>query len=546
MSETENTDFLNDLQNNPMFTQDESDDDNRGELYTTDNLNVRSHIPEVTLKPKSRAKRGRGAKKSNLGKLRQNQKKIKISNKLFQGTRFDNFEDDEMMYGSFGVDGDMGMRTKLKLKVPEEGSKAKKFSWLGLEEKTNDGRMEEEKISGGTTLAHKAKTSPFKVKELLRRINKEDISGIKNSGDILKRIEEGVGELDIEIDMKLTSKSDKKKLAGELGDVIANTLSIQEYLDKEPGFFQEHMKKNQEKKNFDNLKRGPSVPLIRDRNDLKRVLNNKHMAKRSQNLDIDEIKGRFKVFKYEKKKDEEEEDEDYVPPEEGEDENISQISDKEGKEVEEKQEDESGKMTMKQIMALEADEDELQEDLDDFEDLEEMKKLAATQQIEEEKEESEEPAPKKHSRLMKNKEARKLKKERERKKREENRRKRQKKAKELQPHLDSVFETQAELGEIDQFGREVVKSINPNDAGEVEGEEENINFLEGLINDEMEEGDEENMVNFYRRELMKKDEQALKRILKGGYTAKKSFIDKIEKDKKFEKRVKKYFLGFFL
>lgn len=106
----------------------------------------------------------------------------------------------------------------------------------------------------------------------------------------------------------------------------------------------------------------------------------------------------------------------------------------------------------------------------------------------------------------------------------------------LKKRVKGLIESEAELGEIDEEGNEILK-VDSEDDQEDEDFDFELEDIEGLIDNIDIEGDEENAREAFRQQMLNEDNRLLKKILQGNYLSKREMQTKLSKDKKLQDRV---------
>jgi hypothetical protein len=106
----------------------------------------------------------------------------------------------------------------------------------------------------------------------------------------------------------------------------------------------------------------------------------------------------------------------------------------------------------------------------------------------------------------------------------------------LKKKVRGLIESEAELGEIDEEGNEILK-VDSEDDQEDEDFDFELEDIEGLIDNIDIEGDEENAREAFRQQMLNEDNRLLKKILQGNYLSNREMQTKLSKDKKLQDRV---------
>lgn len=101
----------------------------------------------------------------------------------------------------------------------------------------------------------------------------------------------------------------------------------------------------------------------------------------------------------------------------------------------------------------------------------------------------------------------------------------------LKKKVKGLIESEAELGEIDEEGNEVLK-VDSEDDSEEEAFDFELEDIEGLIDNLDVEGDEESAREAFRKQMLNEDNLLLKKILQGNYLSNRQMQTKLSKDKK--------------
>lgn len=203
-------------------------------------------------------------------------------------------------------------------------------------------------------------------------------------------------------------------------------------------------------------------------------------------------------------------------------------------------------LTTKDIMILEGEEGvEAESQIEDSENDSDSEGSDEDQSQEEEEDEDNsqnQDQPVQRKRLLKNKEFREKKREVKAEKRQERERQRMIKMAKLKKKMKDLIESEAELGETDEEGNEVVKQDSDDDS-EDEGFDFELEDIEGLIDNVNVEGDEENAREAFRLQMLNEDNKLLKKILEGNYLSNRKMQTKLSKDKLLQDRVRYTFLA---
>ena len=108
-----------------------------------------------------------------------------------------------------------------------------------------------------------------------------------------------------------------------------------------------------------------------------------------------------------------------------------------------------------------------------------------------------------------------------------------------------MIEEEADLGEIDQFGRDVQVDIDRAADGEQDDDEDDMFAnIEGIVDDFTKiEGQDEAIRDSYLKEMMKNDHLLTQKILQGAYLTRGKITKKLEKNEKLKDRVRHTYLS---
>lgn len=552
------------LAEDPMFTQEESDDDSYdGMVQSTAVYNQQQR--KSNRSPKKRARATKGST-NRLG--------IEVKNKLFNPSTFSQkIGLDE--YSNFGSSNpSLAIGESMQLERPEK-PRTQKVQWGAKSDK-----MEEEFV-------HKEPSSiEKKLLEAIETYETQNPSQGNRGGE--GGVKQGEEEQEVELEIDFGFKSENDGTSNQYREVIQNTIAMDKLIKSGSQNFS--VTNLGEMKQIKRLAKGR---VFKSRKDLKQALINENILRRSRNFNVESMKSRFKKTsfkKVEKAQDEDSDDESYHAPaeeeEEGEDQDgrndggvpKTSIEEQDIVGVEESDISKNGevglvpntrvasntypdsrvattstitsgkpqRLTTAQILQLECDEEELdnvKRHVDrDRGSHASMEKGSEEAESEDGVSDDEEDKPKR--RLMRNGEFREKKKAERRKNKAKYLIEIAKKNKALKKRVGGLVEEEAELGEIDRQGNEIKLNINKNSDEEKDDEDEDnediFANIEGLIDDFDDfEGEEENVRDEYLRSLMVRDSNLIKKIINGNYLTKRNIAYKLEKDDKLKSRVSK-------
>lgn len=513
----EQQDIYESLRNNPMFTADDDDsDDDFNPPPPKSKIDKRKMNESESFIEVKRSPKGKKPSKKN-----QDPFMIENKNKLF---------DDNFFSKDIGID-EFARTATLDLKADDnldfgaqnqEGEEKKLYAWIPEEQ---DNRMDQEKVSAPIS------------------IQKSDFT----PGEIPKQLLEENFELEIDFGLQKPSSN-----MNSLKAIVNNTEIVSNFLNQKTLISKGELMKAEIRSKLD------ANPVIKSREDMKRLRSNKFRYMRE--LTLDDLKDKFKTTEFIDSKKigqalEDDSDSDFEiegdapndnqeqqdaeifdnPIEEDEATPIEEVvthneqSSNENNNAQIKLQAPKVKLTMEEILRLECDE----EDLNCVEIASSSRSNHSSMSKHESSKSSHSSPSPTHKRLMKKREFREIKYKERKLKKQEYLKAQAKKFRSLASKMSNmdILDNEAELGEIDKFGNEIKLEIEKENE-----EDDDEQDIEGLIDDLQNfEGDEDALRKKLIEDYLDRDSEMVRRIIEGDWRNK--IGEASEKNESFKGRI---------